>query len=107
MRRLVIAAPLRLIRSQMIGISAVIGVTIFYIDGEALEVAGPGGTMLAFVIIGIVAICVMEGISEMIQCFPAPNPFMEYTRAFVDPDLAWVVGILYWYVMFVPMLTRC
>ncbi|CAF9911795.1 MAG: hypothetical protein HETSPECPRED_000447 [Heterodermia speciosa] len=81
----------------MITISAVIGVTIFYIDGEALEVAGPGGTLMAFVIIGIVAICVNEGISEMIQCFPAPNALMEYVKAFVDPDLAWVVGIMYWY----------
>ena len=82
----------------MITISAVIGVTIFYIDGEALEVAGPGGTLLALVIIGIVAICVMEGISEMIQCFPAPNALMEYVKAFVDPDLAWVVGVMYWYI---------
>ena len=29
-------------RAQMIATSAVIGVTIFYIDGEALEIAGPG-----------------------------------------------------------------
>lgn len=81
----------------MITISAVIGVTIFYIGGAALEVAGPGGTILAFVVIGGVIICVMEGISELIQLFPAPNALMEYVKAFVDPDLAWVVGIIYWY----------
>ena len=83
----------------MIAISAVIGVTIFYIDGAALEVAGPGGTILAFVVISAIIICVMEGISEMIQLFPAPNALMEYVKAFVDPDLAWVVGIIYWYTM--------
>ncbi len=80
----------------MITISCVIGVTIFFSDGEALEVAGPGGMLLAFGVVGIVAICVMECISEMIQMFPAPNAMMEFVRAFVDEDLAWVVGIAYW-----------
>ena len=80
----------------MITVSGVIGVTIFYRDGEALEVAGPGCTILAFAIVGLVAICVMEGISEMIQMFPAPNAIMEFVRAFVDRDLAWVVGVAYW-----------
>lgn len=80
----------------MITASAVIGITIFYSDGEALEIAGPGGTLLAYVVISIVAICVLEGVSEMIQIFPAPNAIMEYIRAFVDPDLAWVMGVAYW-----------
>ena len=85
-----------LIKPQMIAVSSVIGVTIFYGDGEALEVAGPSGALLAFAVVGVVAICVMEGISEMIQMFPTPNALMEFVRAFVDPDLAWVVGVAYW-----------
>ena len=80
----------------MIACSSTIGIVIFYGDGEALEVAGPAGTLLAFVFVGAVAICVMEGISEMIQMFPTPNALMEFVRAFVDPDLAWVVGVAYW-----------
>lgn len=80
----------------MITISSVIGVTVFYGDGEALEVAGPSGALLAFAIVGATAICVMEGISEMIQMFPTPNAIMEFVRVFVDEDLAWVVGVAYW-----------
>lgn len=88
-------APL-LIPPQMIAFSAVVGITVFYHAGEAVEVAGPGGTLLAFLLLGIISICVMEGVSEMIQMFPAPNAIMEYIRAFVDPDWAWVIGIAYW-----------
>ena len=80
----------------MITISSVIGVTVFYGDGEALEVAGPSGALLAFAIVGVTAICVTEGISEMIQMFPTPNAIMEFVRVFVDEDLAWVVGVAYW-----------
>ena len=73
-----------------------IGVTIFYADGEALEVAGPAGVLLAFFVVGFIAICVVECISEMIQMFPTPNAIMEFVRVFVDEDLAWVIGIAYW-----------
>ena len=80
----------------MITISGVIGVTVFYGDGEALEVAGPSGALLAFALVGVTAICAMEGISEMIQMFPTPNAMMEFVRIFVDEDLAWVIGVAYW-----------
>jgi amino acid permease len=60
-----------------------------------LEISGPGGTLLAIVIVGIIAIAVMEGVSELVQCFPAPNAIAEYVTTFVDPDLGWVCGIAY------------
>lgn len=73
-----------------------IGVTIFYSVGNALQVAGPSGALLAFAIVGIVAICVMECVSELIQMFPTPNAIVEFVRIFVDADLAWVIGVGYW-----------
>ena len=70
---------------------------IFYSNGNALEVAGPSGALLAFALVGIITICVMECVSELIQMFPTPNAIVEFVRVFVDEDLAWVVGIAYWY----------
>lgn len=78
----------------MITASAGIGLTIFYSDGEALEVAGPGGILQAFVVISIVAICVLEGVSEMIQMFSAQMPSWNI-KAFVDQDLAYLMRIAY------------
>ncbi|MCJ1396786.1 hypothetical protein MMC18_009678, partial [Xylographa bjoerkii] len=80
-----------------ITISAVIGSGIFAEDGEALEVSGPGGTLLSLFIMGAIAIATMEGLSEMVQLFPAPNAIVEYIGAFVDADLGWIMGIAYWY----------
>lgn len=70
--------------------------TVLSNGGEALEVAGPGGMLLAYCVVGVIAVAVMEVVSEMIQLFPAPNAIPEYVRNFVDVDLAWVVGIAYW-----------
>ena len=41
--------------------------TIFYSSGQALDIAGPGPTLLAYAVVGLVAICVMECVSELIQ----------------------------------------
>lgn len=45
------------------------------------------------------AICVLEGICELIVIWPIPNAMMEFVAAFVDGDLAIVVGIAYWWVV--------
>lgn len=81
---------------QFIAISGVIGCNVFANDGKALKAAGPGGALVAFVIVGIITIMVMESISEMIQLFPTENAMVEYVKVFVDEDLAWVVGLGYW-----------
>ena len=52
--------------------------------------------MVAITIVGLIAIAMLEGLSEMIQLFAAPNALVEHVRYFVDEDLAKVVGLAYW-----------
>lgn len=77
-------------------LSAIIGAGIFTNNGEALEIAGPAGLLLSVGVIGIIAICVGECISEFVQQFPVYNAIVEYVRVFVDEEFGWVVGIAYW-----------
>jgi yeast amino acid transporter len=44
-----------------------------------------------------VTICVNECIAELTQQFPVYNAIVEYVRVFVDEDLGWVIGIVFWY----------
>jgi len=81
----------------MIVISGIIGMGLFENSGEALNIAGPGGGIVAFAIVGIGVNCVMEGIAEMICHWPIENAMVKFVTAFVDRDLATVVGIAYWY----------
>lgn len=46
---------------------------------------------------GIITISVSECVGEFSQQFAAPNAMVQYVRAFVDEELAYVVGIAYWY----------
>ncbi len=82
----------------MIGISGILGgITIFSSSGAILAIVGPAGVLTTFAAVGLVAIFVMEGLSEMIELWPVSNAMMEFVKAFVDGDLATVVGIAYWY----------
>jgi amino acid transporter len=80
----------------MIAVSGIIGVTILATNGEYLRVSGPAGLLTAITFVGTTAICVMEGLSEMIVLWPVSNAMVEYVRAFVDKELALVIGFAYW-----------
>lgn len=83
---------------KFIAIGGTIGLGFATTSGEVLAISGPGGLLIAFGVVGAVAICVMEGICEMIVLWPIPNAMIEFVAAFVDRDLAVIVGIAYWYV---------
>lgn len=82
----------------MITISGILGgVILFTTNGEFLHIAGPAGLLSAIAFVGVTAVCVMEGLSEMVVLWPVSNAMVEYVRAFVDEDLATVVAIAYWH----------
>jgi amino acid transporter len=49
---------------------------------------------MAFV--ALTMIFVMECLAEFIVMWPVSNAMIEYVKAFLDRDLAIVIGIAYW-----------
>lgn len=99
-----VGGPHRLVKRKLypihiflIVISGTIGMGLFDNSGEILNIAGPVGGLIAYIIVGIAVICIMEGVAEMIGHWPIANAMVEFVKAFVDKDLAIVVGLAYWY----------
>lgn len=63
---------------------------------DALELVGPGGLLVALAVLGVITISVGETVSHLVQLFPTPNAIFEYVYNFVDEELAWIIGFLYW-----------
>ncbi|KAF3771209.1 hypothetical protein M406DRAFT_354729 [Cryphonectria parasitica EP155] len=78
-------------------LSGLIGTGVFVTNADALQLAGPGGLLLCLCLLSIITIGVSETVSHLVQLFPAPNAIFEYVSTFVDRELAWVVGLAYWY----------
>ncbi|KAI0849694.1 amino acid permease/ SLC12A domain-containing protein [Daldinia vernicosa] len=82
---------------QMIAFGGVVGASIWYGSGSAIAYSGPVGALICFLIIGIDVFFVMQSLGEMATLFPIQGAFIELAGRFVDPALAFALGVNYWY----------
>jgi amino acid permease len=81
----------------MIAIGGSIGTGIFLASGTAIHIAGPGGTLLAYLVTGIMVYFLMTSLGEMAAFMPTTGSFYLYAAKFVDPALGYALGWNYWY----------
>ncbi|TCS93259.1 amino acid permease [Hazenella coriacea] len=82
---------------SMIAIGGSIGTGIFLASGSAIQTAGPGGALAAYVAIGIMVYFLMTSLGEMATFMPVSGSFSTYATRFVDPALGFALGWNYWY----------
>ena len=82
---------------NMIAIGGSIGTGIFLASGNAIYMAGPGGTLLAYLITGLMVYFLMTSLGEMAAFMPSTGSFYIYAAKFVDPALGYALGWNYWY----------
>ncbi|OGT30287.1 MAG: gamma-aminobutyrate permease [Gammaproteobacteria bacterium RIFCSPHIGHO2_12_FULL_35_23] len=82
---------------SMIAIGGAIGTGLFLASGNAIALAGPGGTLLAYLIMGIMVYFLMTSLGEMSSYLPTSGSFYTYAARFVDPALGYALGCNYWY----------
>ena len=81
----------------MISLGGTIGTGLFLASGGAIAQAGPGGTLLAYALIGIMVYFLMTSLGEMAAFMPTSGSFSTYATRFVDPSLGFALGWNYWY----------
>jgi amino acid transporter len=79
----------------LIVISGTIGMGLFENSGEILAIAGSGGGITAYILVGFGVIMVMEGVAEMVTHWPISNAMVEFVKVFIDKELAIVIGTAY------------
>lgn len=82
---------------NMIAIGGSIGTGIFLASGSAISMAGPGGTMLAYLVMGMMVYFLMTSLGEMAAYMPTSGSFYVYASRFVDPALGYALGWNYWF----------
>lgn len=82
---------------NMIAIGGAIGTGIFVALGSSLSQAGPGGTLTAYAVIGVMVYFLMTSLGEMATYLPVSGSFETYATRFVDPALGFALGWNYWY----------
>ncbi|KAL1953034.1 hypothetical protein VTO42DRAFT_3743 [Malbranchea cinnamomea] len=82
---------------NMIAFSGTIGNGLFLGSGRSLAGAGPGGAVVAYILMGIVIASVMSSLGEMVALMPVNAPAMEFPRRFLDRGVGFAVGWVYWF----------
>ncbi|KAL2139909.1 hypothetical protein VTI28DRAFT_4486 [Corynascus sepedonium] len=82
---------------NMIAFSGTIGNGLFLGSGSSLAGAGPGGAVLAYVLMGTVISSVISCLGEMTALMPVNAPVMEFPRRFVSRSVGFAVGWIYWF----------
>ncbi|MDR5587134.1 MULTISPECIES: amino acid permease [Clostridium] len=82
---------------NMIAIGGSIGTGIFLAMGDTLHVAGPGGALVAYGLVGIMVYFLITSLGEMATYMPIAGSFSSYANKFIDPALGFALGWNYWY----------
>ncbi|MCD4840056.1 amino acid permease [Neobacillus sedimentimangrovi] len=81
----------------MISLGGTIGTGLFLATGGAIHTAGPGGALVAYLVIGMMVYFLMTSLAEMGAYMPVAGSFSTYATKFVDPALGFALGWNYWY----------
>jgi lysine-specific permease len=79
----------------MIAIAGTIGTGLFLTSGSTIATAGPGGALLAYVLIGIWLIFVTQAISEIATLLPLPGAFNAWGGRVFDEAFSFMMTWMY------------
>ncbi|WP_198432786.1 amino acid permease, partial [Burkholderia ubonensis] len=82
---------------RMIAIGGSIGTGLFVASGASISQAGPGGAMIAYMVIGLMVYFLMTSLGEMASFMPVSGSFATYGAKFVDEGFGFALGWNYWY----------
>ncbi|KKA31070.1 hypothetical protein TD95_002564 [Thielaviopsis punctulata] len=82
---------------NMIALAGMIGTGLFLSSGQSLAVAGPVGTLLAYIVMGLVAAGISYTTGEMTSFNTRTGGFVHHATKYVEPALGAATGWNFWY----------
>lgn len=87
---------LQLRHINMIAMGGSIGTGIFLASGYTISIGGPGGSLLAYILMALVVYFLMTSLAEMSAFKPTSGTFCDYSSEFVGKSFGVAVGYNYW-----------
>ena len=81
----------------MIAIGGSIGTGLFLATGYTVNKGGPGGAVLAYLVIAIMVYFLIMSLGEMATWLPVSGSFQTYCTKFISPAFGFAVGWNYWF----------
>ena len=82
---------------SMIALGGSLGTGIFITSGSALYMAGAGGALIAYLIMGLLVYILMNSLGEMAAYNPVSGSFIQYASDYVSEPFGFTMGYNYWF----------
>ena len=82
---------------SMIAIGGSIGTGLFVASGATVSQAGPGGALVAYLLIGAMVYFLMTSLGELAAYMPVSGSFATYGALYVDEGFGFALGWNYWF----------
>lgn len=82
---------------QMIAIGGAIGTGLFVASGGTIAQAGPGGALVAYAVIGLMVLLLMQSLGELAAHLPVAGSFQTFAHRYVSPSFGFAMGWNYWF----------
>ena len=76
---------------ELMALGGTIGTGLFITSGEAISTAGPGGALVAYIVMGMMVYFLMTSLGEMATYMPLTGSFSAYATKFIDPALGFAI----------------
>lgn len=93
--RIFLLRKLKVRHLQMISLGGTLGVGLFLNSGKALTIAGGFGTLLAFLIVGLIVLATITSFCEMVTFISVIDGVSGLSARFVDDSFGFATGWLY------------
>lgn len=80
----------------MVGVGGTLGTGLFLSSGDVLSGAGPGGTILAYLIGGFIIWLMTVCLGEMCTAMPISGSIQAYATEFINPAMGFTIGWVNW-----------
>ncbi|ODV59606.1 uncharacterized protein ASCRUDRAFT_76969 [Ascoidea rubescens DSM 1968] len=85
-----------------ITLTIVFGTGLLIGTAKTLHIAGPISLLIAYIVMGFVALQLLNSYCEMMSYIPIPNAYSGYTSRYLDPSIGFALGYCY---LFVNLIT--
>lgn len=82
---------------MMISIGAIIGTGLFLNTGYTISGAGPGGTVISYILGAFIMWMVMVCLGELSIAMPESGSFQEFSHRLISPAAGHAIGWLFWF----------
>jgi yeast amino acid transporter len=81
---------------NMIALSSTVGIGCFLQSGKVIHQAGPGGAIIAYLLMGTVVWSAIACLGEMTALFPIRQPIIDFPSRYIDESVGFATGWMAW-----------